>query len=236
VILSPDNRTYRIVSKYKGDLQMKMSLRFTAGAVLALITGAVSFAQHYTQTNLVSNTSGVAPVTDPQLVNPWGLSRSSSSPWWISENATGLSTLYNGAGAKQSLVVTIPQADPNNKNTATGTPTGTIANSSQTDFLLAPGKPSLFLFATIVGTIAGWNPTVAVAQGAAPPSANAVTVVKTADGSAYTGGIAISEAVEVSAKDPSTKYALGSVLNHVLLHQTVIGLEAMEQMALAYVV
>ena len=101
---------------------MKMSLRFTAGALLVLTTQAVCFAQHYTQTNLVSNTSGVAPVTDPQLVNPWGLSRSSSSPWWISDNATGLSTLYNGAGAKQSLVVTIPQADPNNKNTPTDLP------------------------------------------------------------------------------------------------------------------
>jgi hypothetical protein len=117
VILSPDNRTYRIVSEYKGDLQMKMSLRFTAGALLALIMQAVCFAQHYKQTNLVSDTSGVAPVTDPQLINPWGLSRSSSSPWWISDNGTGVSTLYNGAGAKQSLVVTIPQVDPNNKNT-----------------------------------------------------------------------------------------------------------------------
>src|SRR5246127_5299757 len=119
---------------------MKVSLRFTAGALLVLSMQAVCLAQHYTQTNLVSNTSGVAPVTDPQLVNPWGLSRSSSSPWWISDNATGLSTLHNGAGAKQSLIVTIPQADPNNKNTPLGTPTGTIANGSHTDFLLAPGK------------------------------------------------------------------------------------------------
>ena len=166
---------------------MKMSLRFTAGALLVLTMQAVCFAQHYTQTNLVSNTSGVAPVTDPQLVNPWGLSRSSSSPWWISDNAMGLSTLYNGAGAKQSLVVTVPQADPNNKNTPLGTPTGTIANSSQTDFLLAPGKPAAFLFSTIDGTIAAWNPTVAVAQGAAPPSTQAVTVVRTSDGSSYTG-------------------------------------------------
>src|SRR5216683_546940 len=166
---------------------MKMSLRFTAGAALTLIMGAVSFAQHYTQTNLVSNTSGVAPVTDPQLINPWGLSRSSSSPWWISDNGTGLSTLYNGAGAKQALIVTVPPADPNNKNTPLGTPTGTIANGSPTDFLLAPGKPSLFLFSTIDGTIAGWNPTVAVAVGAAPPSTHAVTVVKTSDGSSYTG-------------------------------------------------
>src|SRR5712675_2929324 len=166
---------------------MKMSLRFTAGALLVLTMQAVCFAQHYRQTNLVSNTSGVAPVTDPQLINPWGISRASGSPWWISDNATGLGTLYNGAGAKQSLVVTIPQADPNNKNTPQGTPTGTIANSSPTDFLLAPGKPAAFLFSTIDGTIAAWNPTVAVAQGAAPPSTQAVTVVKTSDGSSYTG-------------------------------------------------
>jgi uncharacterized protein (TIGR03118 family) len=166
---------------------MKMSLRFTVGALFVLSMQAVCFAQHYSQTNLVSNTSGVAPVTDPHLVNPWGLSRSSSSPWWISDNATGLSTLYNGAGAKQSLVVTIPQADPSNKKTPTGTPTGTIANSSPTDFLLAPGKPAAFLFSTIDGTIAGWNPTVAVAQGAAPLSTQAVTVVKTTDGSSFTG-------------------------------------------------
>ena len=166
---------------------MKMSLRFTVSGVLALIIGAACFGQHYTQTNLVSNVSGVAPVTDPQLINPWGISRGSGSAWWVSDQRTGLSTLYDGAGVKRSLVVTIPQADPNNKNTPLGTPTGTIANSSQTDFLLAPGKPSLFLFSTIDGTIAGWNPTVTVAQGAAPPSTHAVIVIKTSDGSSYTG-------------------------------------------------
>jgi uncharacterized protein (TIGR03118 family) len=158
---------------------MKMSLRFTASAVLALIMGTTCFGQHYTQTNLVSNASGVAPVTDPQLINPWGISRGSGSPWWVSDNATGLSTLYNGAGAKQSLIVSVPPADPNNKNTPTGTPTSTIFNGSQKDFLLAPAKPALFLFSTIDGTIAGWNPTVAAAL--------AVTVVKTTDGSSYTG-------------------------------------------------
>ena len=166
---------------------MKMLQRFATSTVLTLVAGAVCFGQHYNQTNLVSNTSGVAPVTDPQLINPWGLSRNSGSPWWVSDNATGLSTLYNGAGAKQSLIVTIPPVDPTNKNTPTGTPTGTIANGSPTDFLLAPGKPAIFLFSTIDGTIAGWNPAVAVAQGAAPPSTQAVTVVKTTDGSSYTG-------------------------------------------------
>jgi len=166
---------------------MKMLMGLCASTAWALIMSATGFAQHYTQTNLVSNTAGVAPVTDPQLINPWGLSRGSGSPWWVSDQATGFSTLYNGAGAKQSLIVTIPPADPTNKNTPTGTPTGTIANGSQTNFLLAPGKPAIFLFSTIDGTIAGWNPTVAVAQGAAPPSTQAVTVAKTNDGSSYTG-------------------------------------------------
>jgi uncharacterized protein (TIGR03118 family) len=158
---------------------MKISVRFTVSGVVALIMGAACFGQHYTQTNLVSNASGVAPVTDPQLTNPWGISRMSVSAWWISDNATGLSTLYKGAGDKQSLIVTIPPADPTNKNTPTGTPTGTIANGSQTDFLLAPGKPALFLFSTNDGTIAGWNPAVAATL--------AVTVVKSTDGSSYTG-------------------------------------------------
>src|SRR5580692_1374892 len=137
---------------------MKRFLRIGACTALTVIMEAACFGQHYTQTNLVSNVSGVAPVTDPQLINPWGISRGSGSPWWVSDKATGFSTLYNGAGAKQSLIVTIPPADPNNKKTPTGTPTGTIFNGSQTDFLLAPAKPALFLFSTIDGTIAGWNP------------------------------------------------------------------------------
>jgi len=164
----------------------KLLMRFAVSTVLILITGIANFGQHYNQTNLVSNTSGAA-VTDPQLTNPWGLSRGSGSPWWVSDNATGVSTLYNGAGARQSLIATIPPADPTNKNTPIGSPTGTIFNGGQTDFFLAPGKPAIFLFSTIDGTIAGWNPAVAVAQGAAPPSTQAVTMVKTTDDSSYTG-------------------------------------------------
>src|SRR3981189_582897 len=121
---------------------MKMSLRFTVSGVLVLIMGAACFGQHYTQANLVSNVSGVAPVTDPQLINAWGLSRGSGSAWWVSDNTTGFSTLYNGAGAKQSLIVTIPPSDPKDKNTPTGTPTGTIFNGIQTDFLLSAGNPA----------------------------------------------------------------------------------------------
>ena len=166
---------------------MKILSRVATGASLVMFMGAAAFGQLYTQVNLVSNVSGVAPVTDPSLVNPWGLSRSSSSPWWISDNGTGLSTLYNGAGVKQSLVVTIPKADPNNKTFPAGTPTGTIFNGSPTDFLLAPSKPATFLFSTIDGAIIGWNATVGVAPGGAPPSTNAMVVAKTTDGSSYTG-------------------------------------------------
>jgi len=91
---------------------------------------------------------------DSHLVNPWGLSVSPTSPWWVSDNGTGLSTLYNGAGAAQSLVVTIPAVPGATDPSA---PTGTVFNGVATDFLVAPGKPSHFLFATEDGTIAGWN-------------------------------------------------------------------------------
>ena len=166
---------------------MKMFLSLATAASLTLSGVSIAHAQHYTQVNLVANTSGVAPVTDPNLVNPWGVSRTSSSPWWISDNGTGLSTLYNGAGAINPLVVTIPKADPTSKTFPTGTPTGTIANASPTDFLLAAGAPADFLFSTIDGTISGWNPTVGIVSGAAAPSTHAVVVVKTTDGSSYTG-------------------------------------------------
>jgi len=154
---------------------------------LTLSLSAVSFGQHYTQTNLVSNTSGITEGTDPLLVNPWGLSRGPGSAWWVADNLTGVATLYNGPGAKQSLTVTIPPADPTNKQTPTGSPTGTIFNGSATDFLIAPGKPATFLFSTVDGSIVGWNANVALAQGATPPSTHAVTVFKNTDGSGYTG-------------------------------------------------
>src|ERR1700730_15956947 len=62
----------------------------------------------FLETNLVSNLAGGAKTTDPNLVKPWGILASSSRPFWIADNGAGLSTLYNGAGTPQSLVVTIP--------------------------------------------------------------------------------------------------------------------------------
>ena len=165
---------------------MKLFPSLAAGVTLALSLSPAAFAQHYTQVNLDSNVSGVAEATDPQVINAWGLARSSGSTWWVSDEATGLATLYNGPGAKQSLVVTIPKSDPNDKTFPTGTPTGAISNSNTTDFPAAPNKPAAFIFATLDGSIAAWNPTVGLAPGANPPSTNAVTVARGDGGSGYT--------------------------------------------------
>jgi hypothetical protein len=80
------------------------------------------------------------------------------------------STHYNGAGDKQSLVVTIPKSNSDDPTF----PNGAISNGSTTDFLLAPNKPAAFLFRDSRGSIAGWNATVAVSPGANPPSTNAM--------------------------------------------------------------
>jgi uncharacterized protein (TIGR03118 family) len=162
---------------------VKTVIRFAA-ITSALFLETIAFGQHYTQTNLISNKSGAAEATDPNLINPWGLTRTSASVWWVADNLTGVSTLYNGPGEKQSLVVTIPPADA--KKTPVGSPTGVISNNSKTDFLIAPEIPAIFIFATADGTIAAWNPGVGLVNGV-KPSTHAVTAVKTNDGSVYTG-------------------------------------------------
>jgi uncharacterized protein (TIGR03118 family) len=143
---------------------------FLAGSMIAILGLAppVSAQHRYEQTDLVSDVEGLAPVTDTNLVNPWGLSRSATSFWWTANNGTGTSTLYSGTGAKQPLVVTIPPAAGLPEGS---TPTGTVFNSS-TDFEVGPGQPARFLFVTQEGTLAGWNPT-----------ANATTAITVVDNS-----------------------------------------------------
>jgi uncharacterized protein (TIGR03118 family) len=164
---------------------MKSLLSLAFSTITALSLGIAAHAQQYNQTNLVSSTSGIAPVTDASLVDPWGLNRASNNAWWASDNDTGVSTLYSGAGAKNPLVVTIPPVDP--KKSTKGSPTGIIASGSTTDFLIGRGQPAAFIFATHDGGIAAWNPNVAISQGASAPSTNAILVVRNTDGSAYTG-------------------------------------------------
>jgi uncharacterized protein (TIGR03118 family) len=132
------------------------------GAASLVIMGAVSFlalpaaAAGYVQSNLVSDIPGLARFTDPNLKNPWGISHSATSPFWVSDNATGLSTLYNTAGTPQALVVTIPPPLGSPVGTMS-TPTGQVFNGTL-DFELSPGSPARFIFATEDGTISGWNP------------------------------------------------------------------------------
>lgn len=138
------------------------SLRFSGALALILFSIAANSSaqsasptQHYKQTNLISDQDGVAAVTDPNLVNPWGLARSSTSPWWVSDNGAGVSTLFSGTGSIVPLVVTIPPSDSTSGNA--GTPTGAIFNGG-TGFEVSPGLPAVFLFVTEDGTISGWNP------------------------------------------------------------------------------
>jgi uncharacterized protein (TIGR03118 family) len=126
-------------------------------AVFALLLSPSVFAQHYIETDLVSSIPGVGTnATNPldvQLINSWGLARSSTSFWWVADNGTGLSTLYNGIGNKNALVVTVP---PPKGQAGPSTPTGVVFNGTA-DFLLSNGKPALFIFVTEDGTISGWN-------------------------------------------------------------------------------
>ncbi len=101
--------------------------------------------------DLTSDITAVGPNQDTNLVNPWGMSISPQGPWWISDNGTGLSTLYDGSGISQGLVVTIPSYN----GQGTGTPTGTVYNGSSTDFKIN-GQATPFLFSTEDGTISGW--------------------------------------------------------------------------------
>jgi uncharacterized protein (TIGR03118 family) len=148
-----------------------LTLSLTSAGLLS----GTAFAQKYQETNLVSNTSqsGVTTV-DPDLVNNWGIARSSTGVWWASDEGQGVATLYNGTGVKQSLTVTIPQSGQN----PTGTPTGIVFNGS-TDFDVESGKPAVFIFPAFDGTISAWNP------GANPTVA--IQKVQATQGSVLTG-------------------------------------------------
>jgi uncharacterized protein (TIGR03118 family) len=131
------------------------------GVVLSM--ASASAGAQYQITNLVSNqlTVGRAPTIDPLLANPWGLARSAGSPWWISDNDTGWSTLYTAAGVQESLRVMIPTAgngpaSPTGLN-GPGTPTGVVFNGSATDFQVQ-GKKANFIFDSLDGTISAWAP------------------------------------------------------------------------------
>jgi uncharacterized protein (TIGR03118 family) len=106
----------------------------------------------YRVVNLVSNVSGTAAVTDPNLVDPWGFSNP-ATPFWISDHASGLSTVYAATGVASATVVTIPTAS----GTGTGKPTGQVQNSAGAAFTLANNANASFVFDSEDGLIVGWN-------------------------------------------------------------------------------
>jgi uncharacterized protein (TIGR03118 family) len=104
---------------------------------------------NYQATILVSNEEGEGTFTDGFLKNAWGIAASPTGPWWVANNGSGTTTIYTGAGVKVLLgglqSITVP-----------GAPTGMVWNGG-TQFEVAPGFPSTFLFASEDGTFSGWN-------------------------------------------------------------------------------
>lgn len=139
-------------------------------AVFALLAAPAAVAlgdgiNSYVQTNLVSDLPGVAMHQDSNLVNPWGIVAGPTTPFWVNENGTGLSQLYDGTGAKLPLTVTIPVPGG-----GTSAPTGIVFNGT------AGFAGSHFIFDTEDGTIAAWS-----------GGASAATQVTSAPGSVYKG-------------------------------------------------
>ncbi len=123
-----------------------------------VIAGAQSSPNVYVQHNLISDVPGMADLTDPNLVDPWGLSFSTGSPFWVSDHGTGKATVYSDASSAaatiSATVVTIPSGS---KGPAISVPTGQVQNNVAGAFLLSGGKAASFIFATEDGTISAWN-------------------------------------------------------------------------------
>ncbi len=176
-------------------MKLMRVLPTVALAVSAL--GTACYGQEYVQTNLVGSEKSLGAATvDASLVDAWGLSRASGSPWWVVETKTNAVKVYNGAGSGLFSV------------SVAGGPVATIYNGDPNAFLMAPKAPALFLFSGFSGTISGWNPTVGVAKGATS-STTAIVLAKGRKGSSYTG--LTSAVVDGAPYLYAANYALGTV-------------------------
>jgi len=141
---------------------MKMKLGLVAGLMLfacpALAGGHPPAAPTFTVVPMIADKEGKAPVVDPLLKNPWGISQFPGGNLWVSDNRTGVSTIYDPvSGAKNDLVVKVPG----------GEPTGQVAVPSGHGFVVSKNGTSgesVFIFATNQGTVQGWNPNVDLAN------------------------------------------------------------------------
>jgi uncharacterized protein (TIGR03118 family) len=160
------------MNNFYNRLARGLSVVALAAIVSACATGT------YRQRNLVSDTPAIpAEHTDPNLVNPWGVAFNPFGFVWVADNGTGVSTLYDGNGNPQSLVVTIPGATAGTR----GKPTGIVFNGGNSFNVTRSGVtgPSRFIFASEDGGIAGWAPNVA--------PTNAIRVVNSVSGAIYKG-------------------------------------------------
>jgi uncharacterized protein (TIGR03118 family) len=150
-----------------GVLVMNKSARkllvTTAIAIGTLYAGVWRAEADYLQTNLVSDIPGLATITDPLLINPWGISHSATSPFWTSNQVTNTATLYAVTGNNNVTQVTAVNAQGfvNIPTTAMGAqgPTGQVNNSNTASFQLSPGDATTsarFIFANLNGTISAW--------------------------------------------------------------------------------
>jgi uncharacterized protein (TIGR03118 family) len=170
-MLTTRSRTVVLVT----SLAVSLLAAFTGAASASNSGTATDGANSYRVANLVSDQPGVAAHLDPNLVNAWGLVAGPSTPWWVADNGTNVSTLYDGHGSAIPLVVTVG-----------GAPTGTVFNGGPGFVVHHEGSsgPSVFMFATESGTIRGWNPSVP------PPSPSThsfVVVNRSSEGEIYKG-------------------------------------------------
>jgi uncharacterized protein (TIGR03118 family) len=138
-------------------MHYKSFLALIVAALIAAfvpIQNALGQTNSYTQTNLVADTNGAAANVDPMLINPWGVAYFPNQPFWVSDNNSGYSTLYNQNGIPSGQFLVPAPAGSGHSST----PTGIVANLAQTGFNVN-GKTSLFIFDTEDGTISGWNGT-----------------------------------------------------------------------------
>jgi uncharacterized protein (TIGR03118 family) len=213
---------------------MTLSKRFVSLLGSALIVAAMAgYARAdgedgYAQTNLVSDGAVPANFTDPHLKNPWGISFIPGlSPFWVSDNNAGVTTLYDGTGSPfpapaTPLVVDIPLPTDPTKGGNAGAPTGQVANltilTATPGFSIGSSGPALFIFATEDGTIEAWNQAIPEPDGTPSPnlgvSDDAVIVVDNSAGTKGGGpagavykGLAMGTSMSGATKGQSFLYA-----------------------------
>src|SRR5262245_13657465 len=160
------------------EIVLRLDALRAPGSIVATVALAVAAASspasaEFVQTNLVSDIPGLAIVTDANLKNPWGVSHSGASPFWVSDQGAGIATLYTvnaGGVSKNALEVTIPTTPAGPQG-----PTGQVNNN--TSSFMVNTAPASFIFANLNGTISAWSNS----------AGTAAQIQATTPGAVYTG-------------------------------------------------